>query len=159
MKHIQPFESFVNENKQNQIYLDESTESELMYESYVILEEGWLKQAVGYTFFLPLTLINILRQYTLKKIKIKKMLKNETDPAKKEKLKKELENISYEEAKAKEKVEDQKSKMKDQASAAKGNATPEEKARYAKEKEKMQAKLDKAKQELTKAQGELNGIV
>ena len=72
MKHIQPFESFVNENKQNQIYLDESTESELMYESYVILEEGWLKQAVGYTFFLPLTLINILRQYTLKKIKIKK---------------------------------------------------------------------------------------
>lgn len=152
MAYIKLFEEFINESSTFE-------EHDTLLEGYILLEEGWLKQSIGYSFFLPITLANVLRQYILKKLKIKKMLKNETDPKKKEILKKELENISYEETKAKEKVEDQKAKMKDQADAAKANATPEEKAAYAKQKEAMKAKLDKANDALRKAQGQFNGLV
>ena len=137
--------------------LEESIQ--LFLESYELIEEGWLKQALGYTLFMPLTLLNIVYQFTMKKIKIKKMLKNETDPKKKAKLKEELKGIKYEEAKAKEKVEDQKAKMKDAADASKGNASPEEKEKYKKEKAKMQKKLDKQKEKLRQAQGQYNGLV
>ena len=164
MIHIKHFNQFVNESLEydSNYSIDEdlsNIEAEILFESYFLLEEGWLKQAIGWSFFLPITLANTLRQLVMKKIKIKKMLKNETDPAKKQKLKDELKGISYEEAKQKEKVEDQKSKMKDQANAAKGNSTPEEKEKYAKAKAKMQDKLNKANAELKKVQGQFNGIV
>jgi hypothetical protein len=164
MKNLMTFSQYINESYNNESYeLKQndlsSIDSEILYESYFLLEEGWLKQTIGWTFLLPITLANTLRQLIMKKIKIKKMLKNETDPAKKKKLREELKGISYEEAKLKEKVEDQKLKMKDAANNAKANATPEEKEKYKKEKAKMQKKLDKANAELRKVQGEFNGIV
>ena len=143
--------TYISTNEQFSI-LEEAIE-------FSLLEEGWLKQVLGYTFFLPLTLTNALYQLTMKKIKIKKMLKSETDPKKKEALQQELKGMKYEEVKIKEKIEDQKSKMKDAADAQKGKASPEEKEKYAKQKEKMQAKLDKQKEKLKKAQGEFNGLV
>ena len=137
--------------------LDESIQ--LFLEGYELLEEGWLKQVLGYTLFAPLTYTNLMYQLVMKKIKIKKMLKNETNPQKKEKLKQELKGMKYEEVKIKDKIEDQKAKMKDAANASKGSATPEEKAKYQKEKAKMQAKLDKQKEKLRKAQSQYNGLV
>lgn len=137
--------------------LDESIQ--LFFESYEILEEGWLKQALGYSFFLPLTLNNLMYQLLMKKIKVKKMLKNEKDPKKREALKQELKGMKYEEVKIKDKIEDQKAKMKDAANASRSKATPEEKAKYQKEKAKMQAKLDKQKEKLRKAQSQYNGLV
>ena len=156
MKYVKLFESFI---KEDSVSIDTNEENATLLENYVILEEGFLKQLVGYTFLLPITLANALRQLILKKIKIKKMLKNETDPKKKEQLKKELKGISYEETKVKEKIEDQKAKMKDAADKSKANASPEEKAKYKKQKAAMQKKLDQAKAELRKTQGQFNGLV
>jgi hypothetical protein len=156
MKHVKLFEQFLNDTDSS---IDLNNEAENIFESYTLLEEGWLKQVIGYTFFLPLTMVNLLYQLTMKKIKVKKMLKNETNPKKKEALKQQLKGMKMEEVKVKEKIEDQKLKMKDQASKAKSNATPEEKAKYAKQKKAMQDKLNKKKEELRKAQGQYNGLV
>ena len=148
MKHVKLFEQFLNDTDSS---IDLNNEAENIFESYTLLEEGWLKQVIGYTFFLPLTMVNLLYQLTMKKIKVKKMLKNETNPKKKEALKQQLKGMKMEEVKVKEKIEDQKLKMKDQASKAKSNATPEEKAKYAKQKKAMQDKLNKKKEELRKS--------
>ena len=153
MKHIKLFEQFASENDESLI------ETEIILGEYNLLEEGWFKQVIGYTFFLPLTLTNVLYQLTKKKIKIKRMLKNETDPKKKEALRNELKGMKYEEVKVKEKIEGQKKKMKEAADKAKGNATPEEKEKYRKQREKMQNKLDKQKAKLAAAQDEFNGLV
>lgn len=163
MKNLKSFNQFLTESyyTQNEELLEDINESDVDYllETYTLLEEGWFKQIVGWTVLLPITLANTLRQLVMKKIKIKKMIEAEPDPAKKEKLRQSLRGISYEETKQTEKIADLKAKMKDQAEASKSTATPEEKEKYAKMKSKMADKLVKANAELRKVQGEFNGIV
>ena len=156
MKLIKTFEQFVNESKANE-ELD-LLEADMLYEEYHLLEEGWLKQIIGYTFFLPLTLMNGLRQIVLKKIKIKKLIKKETDPKKLDALTAELKGLKYEEVKAKAKVEKQKEKLKKQVDSTKSDATPEEKAKYKKQKEKMEKKLAKAEQDYRLSKLEFQGL-
>lgn len=129
-------------------------------EDYELVNEGLVKQIIGWLFLPQLTLLNVLRQYTLKKIKIKRMLAQETDPAKKENLRQELKKMKYEEVKAKEKVQKIKKDNEAKANAAKSkNMSPEDRAAYNAQKAKMKAKLDKAEADLRKVQGEYNGLV
>jgi hypothetical protein len=155
MKTIKTFEEFVTESINTNLDL---LEADTIFEEYDLLEEGWLKQIIGYTFFLPITLLNGLRQIISKKIKIKRMMNKETDPKKLDALADELRGLKYEEVKAKEKVEKQKEKMKKQAESMKSNATPEEKEKYKQQKEKMEKKLAKAEQDYRMSKLEFQGL-
>jgi hypothetical protein len=139
MKHIKLFEEFNRSNRD----LD-------LVESIEALEEGAVRQVLGWTFFPVFSLANVIFQITQKKKKIKGMLATETNPKKKQVLKDQLEALSYEEVKAKKKAEDQKADLKDKAAAAKKTMTPEEKKQLAKETEKMQKKLQKTQDKIKK---------
>ena len=117
------------------------------------LSEGLLKQAIGYYFFFPLTVLRLAHQFLSKKMKIKKMVAKETDPKKKEALKKELKALKYEEVKQTQKLKKKQAEMKAKEKATKAKMTPEEKEKFAKEKAKMQKKIDKEKAKLDKMGG------
>lgn len=139
MKHVKLFEEF-NSSKRE---LD-------LVESIEALDEGSVKQVLGWVFFPVFSLANVIFQITQKKKKIKGMLANETDPKKKQVLKDQLEALSYEEVKAKKKAADQKEDLAAKAAEAKKAMTPKEKKQLAKETEKMQKKLQKTQDKIKK---------
>jgi hypothetical protein len=157
MTKLKTYSEFVNESKykEDQDLLEANT----IYEEYNLLEEGWLKQMFNYSLFLPLTLLNILRQLLLKKIKVKRMLNKETDPKKQAALRAELKALKYEEVKAKEKVQKAKQKVKIEADSMKSSATPEEKEKYKKQKEQMNKKLVQAQRDYENSKLQFNGLV
>jgi len=162
MKHLQLFEQFelnIENDKVLEAAYNAEIESILLEEEFTSLDEGLLKQVIGWVFLPGLSLMNVLRQLVLKKIKIKKMLANETNPKKKEKLKAQLKQMKFEEVKQKEKMEKLKQDNKPKVDAAKGKLSPEEKEAYAKSQKKFKKKMDKAKQGLKDAQGTYNGLV
>jgi valyl-tRNA synthetase len=142
MKHVKLFEQFTEEL--NNVNLD------ALHEEIEALEEGSVKQILGWVFFPAFSLVNVVYQLARKKKKIKAMIADETDPAKKQALKDKLEALKYEEVKQTEKIKDQEEELKAKAKEAKKSLSPEEKKKLAKEKEKAQKKLDKAKEKLRK---------
>lgn len=167
MNNLINFSDFDNANNLVESNIDneynallEEFNSEMIAEGLEDLNEGLVKQILGWMFLPQLTLLNTLRQYALKKIKIKKMLAQETNPAKKEKLKQELKSMKYEEVKAKEKIQKLKKDNEQKAKEARRKPmSPEEKAKYDAQKLKMKKKIDKAQADLRKVQGEYNGLV
>tara|TARA_B100000497_G_C7302782_1_gene205295 strand:+ start:81 stop:536 length:456 start_codon:yes stop_codon:yes gene_type:complete len=139
MKHVKLFEEFNSSNGD----LD-------LVESIEALDEGSVKQVLGWTFFPVFSLATVIFQITQKKKKIKGMIADETDPKKKQILKDKLEALSYEEVAAKKKAEDQKEELADKKAAAKKAMTPKERKQLAKETAKMQKKLDKQEEKIKK---------
>ena len=139
MKYVKLFEEF--NNSHNELDLVESIEA---------LDEGSVKQVLGWTFFPVFSLATVIFQITQKKKKIKGMIADETDPKKKQILKDKLEALSYEEVAAKKKAEDQKEELADKKAAAKKAMTPKERKQLAKETAKMQKKLDKQEEKIKK---------
>jgi ATP-dependent exoDNAse (exonuclease V) beta subunit len=138
MKYVKLFEEF------------NDVDIETLHEEIEILDEGAVKQVLGWVFFPVFSLANVIFQITQKKKKIKGMIADETNPKKKQILKDKLEALSYEEVAAKKKAKDQKEDLADKAAAAKKAMTPKEKKQLAKETANMQKKLDKAKEKLRK---------
>lgn len=135
MKYVKLYEEFVNEADDVNI--------ETLHEEIEALEEGSVKQILGWTFFPVFSLANVIFQITAKKKKIKGMIADETNPKKKQILKDKLEALSYEEVAAKEKAAQQKEDLEAKKAQAKKALTPKEKKQLAKETAKMQKKLDK----------------
>tara|TARA_B110000971_G_scaffold210445_1_gene237659 strand:- start:418 stop:873 length:456 start_codon:yes stop_codon:yes gene_type:complete len=142
MKYVKLYEEFSND-----------IDLETLHEEIEILEEGKVKQVLGWVFFPVFSLANVIFQITQKKKKIQGMLADETDPKKKQILKDKLEALSYEEVAAKKKAKDQKEDLADKAAAAKKAMTPKEKKQLAKETAKMQKKLDKTNAKIKKLKG------
>ena len=107
MKHIKLFEEFVTSQENVDIIIESaSNEAKIQLDEFTYsVNEGVLKQIIGWTFFTPLTLLNVAYQFFRRRGKIKRMLAKEQDPKKKEALRQELETLKYEEVKAKEKVD------------------------------------------------------
>ena len=101
MNNIVNFSEFsaVEESVNNMINEEMASLNEelVINEGEDLINEGLVKQIIGWLFLPQLTLLNVLRQFALKKIKIKRMLAQETNPAKKDKLKQELKKMKYEE--------------------------------------------------------------
>ena len=138
MKYVKLFEEF------------NDVDIETLHEEIEILDEGAVKQVLGWVFFPVFSLANVIFQITQKKKKIKGMIADETNPKKKQILKDKLEALSYEEVAAKKKAKDQKEDLADKATAAKKTMTPEEKKQLSKETAKMQKKLDKTNDKIKK---------
>jgi hypothetical protein len=122
------------------------------------LDEGGLKQALGWTLFPILSRFNVWRQNAKKKTKIKKMLEKEKDPKKREALLKELSAMKFEQVKAMEKVKKEEEKYAEKAKEAKKGMTPEEKEAYQKQMDKAKEKITKAKEEWEKSMTKDQGI-
>ena len=142
MKHIKLFEQFTEELNHKNI--------EALHEEIEALEEGSVKQILGWVFFPAISLVNVLYQLVQKQNKIKALIADETDPKKKQALKDKLQALKYEEVRQTEKIKDQEEELKDKAREAKKSLSPEEKKKLAKETENTQKKLDKAKEKLRK---------
>jgi hypothetical protein len=123
------------------------------------LNEGVLKQIVGWTFFPAISVLNVAYQFFRRRSKIKKMIAKETDVKKKNALKKELETLNYEEVKAKEKVKIKEDELKDKIKAAKSKMTPEEREQLDDELAKKRKDLEKAKEKFNKEKQEFQGLV
>jgi len=158
MKYVKLFEDFVSSYQENDA--DFNLQLEQFINEYVELEDelelnegsGRWKNILGWIFFPLFSLINVAYQYTKKKKMIQAKIAGIEDPRKKEKLKAELEAITYEEIRAKDKVKAKQKELRAKAAEAKKDMTPKERKQYNKEKEKMQAKLDKQKEKLKKLQ-------
>ena len=138
MKYVKLFEEF------------NDVDIETLHEEIEALDEGSVKQVLGWVFFPAFSLATVIFQITQKKKKIKGMIADETNPKKKQILKDKLEALSYEEVAAKKKAKDQKEDLADKATAAKKTMTPEEKKQLSKETAKMQKKLDKTNDKIKK---------
>tara|TARA_B100000768_G_scaffold41832_1_gene40716 strand:- start:402 stop:854 length:453 start_codon:yes stop_codon:yes gene_type:complete len=136
MKHVKLYEEYTR------------TEDLGLVESIEALNEGSVKQILGWTFFPVFSLATVIFQITQKKKKIKGMIADESDPKKKQLLKDKLEALSYEEVAAKKKAADQKEELADKKAQAKKALTPKEKKQLAKETAKMQKKLDKQEEKI-----------
>ena len=139
MKYVKLFEEF--NNSHNELDLVESIEA---------LDEGTVKQVLGWTFFGPISLAIVIFQITQKKKIIKGQLAEVTDPKKKQILKDKLEALSYEEVEAKKKAADQKKELAGKLAAAKKDMSSKERKQLAKETVKLQKKLDKQKEKIEK---------
>lgn len=142
MKYVKLYEEFINE--------DSDVNIETIHEQIEALDEGSVKQILGWVFFSPLSLINVAYQLVQKQIKIKALIANETDPAKKKALKDKLQALKYEEVRQTEKIKNQEEDLKAKAKEAKKDLSPEEREQLKKQQAQMQKKLDKEKEKLKK---------
>jgi len=161
MKHIKLFEEFVTSQENIDVIVESaSNEAKIQLDEFTYsVDEGALKQVIGWTFFPALSLMNVGYQLIRKKAKIKKMLDKESDPKKKEALKKELKTLKYEEVKAKEKIKKKEEELDAKIKAAKAKMTPEEKEKLSKEMAKKKEELAKAKEKFKKEKEQSSGIV
>lgn len=142
MKYVKLYEEFTNE--------DNDVNIETIHEEIEALDEGSVKQILGWVFFPPLSLINVAYQLVQKQLKIKALIADETDPKKKKALKDKLQALKYEEVRQTEKIKNQEEDLKAKAKEAKRDLSPEEREQLKKQQAKMQKKLDKAKEKLRK---------
>ena len=153
MKHVKLFEQFIEDmNNMAPYTLHEEIES---------LEEGSVKQILGWVFFPPLSLINVAYQLVQKQLKIKALIADETDPKKKQALKDKLQALKYEEVRQTEKIKNQEEDLKAKAKEAKKGLSPEEREKLKEKQAEMQKKLDKEKEKLRKLKnsGTASGFV
>ncbi len=123
------------------------------------IEEGAIKQVLGWTLFTPLSIYRVIHQLVMKERKIKSMLKKEKDPKKRDKLRQELKNMKYEQVKYRKKLQKQELKGREQAKKAKETMTPEEKKKLAKQTAKTKEKIDKAKEKMKDLETRNLGLV
>ena len=161
MKHVRLFEEFVTSQKNVDTIIESAfneTEIQLDELTYSV-NEGLVKQALGWIFFPGFSLLNVAYQFFRRRSKIKKMMAAEQDPAKRDKLRQELETLKYEEVKAKEKVKAKEEELKDKAAQARRKMTPEEREEFDKEMAKKRKELEKAKEKFNKEKQEFQGLV
>lgn len=144
MKHVKLYEEFINED--NDVNL-ETIHEEIELEA---LEEGTATQIIGWIYFWPFALVNVVYQLVRKQQKIKGLIAHETDPKKKQALKDKLQALKYEEVRETEKIKAKEEDLKAKAEAAKKELDPKEKKKLQKETAKMKEKLAKAKEKLRK---------
>jgi len=138
MKYVKLFEEF------------NDVDIETLHEEIEALDEGSVKQVLGWVFFWPFSLINVVYQLVMKQQKIKALIADETNPKKKQILKDKLKALKYEEVRETEKIKAKEEDLKAKAAESKKAMTPKEKKQLAKETANMQKKLDKAKEKLRK---------
>lgn len=142
MKHVKLFEEFINESNDVDI--------ETLHEEIEALEEGTVKQIIGWAFYWPFSLVNVVYQLVMKQQKIKGLIADETDPKKKKALKDKLQALKYEEVRETEKIKAKEEDLKAKAAEAKKELDPKERKKLQIETEKMKKKLAKAKEKLRK---------
>ena len=142
MKYVKLYEEFVNEADDVNI--------ETLYEEIEALEEGTVKQIVGWVFYWPFSLINVVYQLVMKQQKIKGLIADETDPKKKQALKDKLQALKYEEVRETEKIKAKEEDLKAKAAEAKKELDTKERKKLQAETAKMKEKLAKAKEKLRK---------
>jgi len=164
MKRIKLFEEFIaheeilltvndileSANNETRIQLEELTHS---------IDEGVVKQIIGWTLFPQISLLNVLYQFMRRRGKIKRMLAKETDPKKKEALRQELKTLKYEEVKAKEKVKAKEEELDDKIKMSKQDMSPEEREQFQKEMAKKRKELEKAREKFNKEKEKFHGLV
>ena len=142
MKHVKLYEEFINESNDVDI--------ENLHEEIEALEEGTVKQIVGWVIYWPFSLVNVIYQLIMKQQKIKGLIADETDPKKKQALKDKLQALKYEEVRETEKIKAKEEDLKAKAAEAKKELDPKERKKLKAETAKMKEKLAKAKEKLRK---------
>ncbi len=161
MKKVKLFEEYVE--VQDEIFnLDENQYDDTIEDLDSIIENFENAEEINEGLFTAVAGLILIRQaykFLRKRAKIKKMLAaSDLDPAQKEKLKKELKKLKYDEVKAIEKIEKQKEQMRAKEEAKKKGMSPEQKEKFQKEIDKKQKELDKAKAKFDKEKEKLDAL-
>lgn len=152
MKKLVKFETYLNLEENFIVDFEDLLNEELK------LNEGAVGQVLGWVFVPAFMALRQGIRFAKKRQKIRNAVRNESDPKKKEALRKSLKELKYEELRAKEKVDQKKKELQDKIKQGKANMTPKEKEQYNKEKAKKQAELDKAEAKFKKEMEEFHGF-